>query len=86
MQNLIALANELHHARRISAATGDPLLRTAAYDAWRRFKNEKRNRPEHAGAADSYYRSLLRGHEQSAGTQRNDHAIFLVDKRPCLYG
>jgi len=67
MQNLITLANELHYARRISAATDDPLLRTAVYDAWRRFKKEKQKTPAHANAAESYYRSLCGAEERPVG-------------------
>jgi hypothetical protein len=63
MMNLKILADELHLARRASAATGDPLLRVAACDAWRRFKNGKRKNPDHADAADTYYRSLHLGQE-----------------------
>jgi len=48
MQNLKTLADQLLHARRASEATGDPLLRVAAYDARRRFKYGKRNNPQHA--------------------------------------
>jgi hypothetical protein len=59
MHKLKALADELHVARLISAGTEDPLLRVAAYDAWCRFKHEKRKNPEDAVAADDYYRSLF---------------------------
>jgi hypothetical protein len=58
MKNLKALADEFHIARRASVATGDPLLGVAAYDAWRRFKDGKRKNPQHAVAADAYYRSI----------------------------
>jgi hypothetical protein len=58
MHKLKALADELHFARLASAGTHDPLLRVAAYDAWCRFKHEKRKNPKDATAADFYYRSL----------------------------
>jgi hypothetical protein len=59
MHKLKALADELHLAQLTSAGTGDPLLRVAAYDAWCRFKHEKRKNPEDAVAANDYYRSLF---------------------------
>jgi hypothetical protein len=60
MQKLKALADELHLARLASMATSDPLLRVATYDAWCRFKHEKRKNPNDAAAAEDYYRSLFR--------------------------
>jgi hypothetical protein len=60
MQKLKALADELHLARLASTGTSDPLLRVATYDAWCRFKHEKKKSPEDARAADDYYRSLFR--------------------------
>jgi hypothetical protein len=66
MQKLKALADELHLARLTAAGTNDPLLRVAAYDAWCRFKHEKRKNPQDAVAAEGYFRSLLRGRELPA--------------------
>jgi hypothetical protein len=60
MHKLKALADELHLARIASTSTGDPLLRVATYDAWCRFKHEKRKNPKDAAAAEDYYRSLFR--------------------------
>jgi hypothetical protein len=61
MRNLKALAEELDLARRASVSTDDPLLRVAACDAWRRFRDAKRKVPEQASAAVAYYRLLLLG-------------------------
>jgi hypothetical protein len=67
MQKLKALADELHLARLASAGTSDPLLRIAAYDAWCRFKHEKRKNPQDAVAADGYYRSLFQDQKPPRG-------------------
>jgi hypothetical protein len=67
MQKLKALAHELHLARLASTATGDPLLRVATYDAWCRFKHEKRKNRQDAAAADDYYRSLFRDQKPPRG-------------------
>jgi hypothetical protein len=62
MQNLKTLVEELHRARRASAV-GDPLLRVAARDAWRGFKDGKRKDHDQAGEANAYYRLLLLSQE-----------------------
>ena len=67
MQKLKALADELHLARLASMGTSDPLLRVATYDAWCRFKHEKRKNPGSAGAAEDYYRSLFRDQKPAKG-------------------
>jgi hypothetical protein len=65
MHKLKALADELHIARLASMGTSDPLLRVATYDAWRRFKHEKRKNRDDAAAAEDYYRSLFRDQAQA---------------------
>jgi hypothetical protein len=67
MHKLKALADELHLARLASMTTSDPLLRVATYDAWCRFKHEKRKYPQDAVAADDYYRSLFRDQKLEKG-------------------